>query len=318
MTISSIGHAPTVVGGETTSRPHPRKTGSRRAVLLFLLPAFLVYTAVYIVPAIASVVLSLFRYSGTGDHPKYIGLRNYQQALHDEAFRSSFVNTFKVLLFVGVAVFVASFVLTMTMREMRARGFVRAVLFFPYLVSPVIIAIVWGFMLDPTRGLVNTTLDEVGLNSFTQVWLGPKLIFPMMMTGMGWMFTGFFVTILMAGVERIPPYYYESADLAGATRWQKFRMITLPLSWDVVGIMAVLWVINAMKTFEFIYAFTGVGTPPSATNWTAALYVYYTGFANTGQPALGSACAMTVIMLLIIAVLVLLIQRLMRRERIEF
>jgi raffinose/stachyose/melibiose transport system permease protein len=318
LTISSIRRAPAVVGGETTIAARARKSGSRRTALLFLLPAFLVYTGVYVAPAIASVVLSLFRYSGTGDKPTYIGFRNFRDAVHDTAFRSSFENTFKVLFFVGIAVFVASFVLTMTMREMRARGFVRAVLFFPYLVSPVIIAIVWGFMLDPTRGLLNTTLRQAGLGDLTQVWLGPKLIFPMMMMGMGWMFTGFFVTILLAGVERIPPYYYESADLAGATRWQKFRLITLPLSWDVVGIMAVLWVINAMKTFEFIYAFTGVGTPPSATNWTAALYVYYTGFASSGQPELGRACAMAVIMLVIIAVLVLLIQRLMRRERIEF
>lgn len=317
MTIS-IRRASVLAGGEAKAAAPARKAGSRRAVLLFLLPAFVVYTGVYVAPAIASVVLSLFRYSGTGDRPTWIGLRNFREAVHDAAFRSSFENTFKVLFFVGIAVFVASFVLTMTMREMRARGFVRAVLFFPYLVSPVIIAIVWGFMLDPTRGLVNTSLRQAGLGGLTQVWLGPELIFPMMMVGMGWMFTGFFVTILLAGVDRIPPYYYESADLAGASRWQKFRLITLPLSWDVVGIMAVLWVINAMKTFEFIYAFTGVGTPPSATNWTAALYVYYTGFAGSGQPELGRACAMAVIMLVIIGVLVLLIQRLMRRERIEF
>jgi raffinose/stachyose/melibiose transport system permease protein len=299
-------------------RPRGGRSGNRRIAFAFILPAFLIYTAIYVVPSIASVVLSLYRYSGTGDTPKYIGLHNYRNAVHDAAFRSSFVNTFKVLVFVGVAVFIASFVLTITIREMRGRGFVRAVLFFPYLVSPVIIAIVWGFMLDPTRGLVNTTLHQLGLDSLTQVWLGPQLIFPMMMIGMGWMSTGFFVTILMAGVDRIPTYYYEDADLAGASRWQKFRLITLPLSWDVVGIMAVLWVITAMKTFEFIYAFTGVGTPPAATNWTASLYVYYTGFASSGQPELGRACAMAVIMLLIIALLIALIQRVMRRERVEF
>jgi ABC-type sugar transport system permease subunit len=140
----------------------------------------------------------------------------------------------------------------------------------------------------------------------------------MMMIGMAWMSTGFFVTILMAGVDRIPDYYYEDAELSGASRWQKFRHITMPMSWDVVGIMAVLWVITAMKTFEFIYAFTGVGTPPAAANWTAALYVYYTGFASSGQPQLGRACAMAVIMLLIIGVLIAFIQRVMRREAIEF
>lgn len=283
-----------------------------------VLPAFVVYTIVWIAPSIVSVVLSFFRYSGTGDTPHYIGVRNYINALNDTAFRSSFANTFKVLFLVGIVIFVMTFILTVTAREMRGRGVVRAVLLFPYLVSPVILAIAWGFMLDPTRGMVNVTLRQIGLGSLAQVWLGPQLIFPMMMLGMAWMNTGFFVTILMAGMDRIPAYFYEDAELCGAGKWAKFWHITLPLCWDVVGIMAVLWVITALKTFEFIYAFTGVGTPPAASNWTASLYVYYTGFASQGEPALGSACAMAVIMLVIIGVLVLLVQRFMRREAVEF
>jgi raffinose/stachyose/melibiose transport system permease protein len=308
------------VNNTTRGRRGRTKADQNRARLavLFVLPALLAYTVVIVAPSLVSFGLSLYRYHGAGDTPKFIGLRNYDDVVHDAAFRSSFTNTFKVLFIVGVAVFLASFVLTLAVREMRARGFLRAVLLFPFLVSPVIIAIAWGFMLDPTRGLANTTLHQLGLDSLKQVWLGPRLIFPMMMVGMAWMSTGFFVSILHAGLDRIPPYFYEDAELAGATRWQRFWSITLPLSRDVVGIMAVLWVITAMKTFEFIYAFTGVGTPPAARNWTASLYVYYVGFASNGLPDLGRACAMAVVMVAIIAVLVGLVRRATRREVIEF
>jgi raffinose/stachyose/melibiose transport system permease protein len=298
--------------------PSPLARQRRRIRWPFVLPAVLLYTVLFVAPSVASVFVSLHRWQGVGDEPRWLGIDNYTRIVNDDIFRKSFLNTLAVLLVVGAIVFAVGFLFTVLVSRMRGKNLIRALIFFPSIVNPVVLAIAWGFILDPTNGVLNTTLDRVGLEQLTQVWLGPDLIFPMILLTMSWMSVGLFTVILMAGADRIPTSFYEDCELAGATEWQRFRLVTLPLLWDVAAVAGVLWVITAVKAFEFIYAFAGVGTDPPRSTWTASVYVYMRGFGADGLPELGQASAMAVVMVGVVGILVVALRRLMRRQQVEY
>jgi raffinose/stachyose/melibiose transport system permease protein len=248
----------------------------------------------------------------------FVGARNYVSLYTSDAFRTAFWHTLDILVVCGVAIFVIAFAMTVALREMRGRRAVRSMLFFPYLISPVVIAIGLGLVLDPT-GVLDRGLKAVNLASLAKQWLSPEHIFFTLVVTIIWVSTGFYVLLLMAGVERIPQYFYEDSDLAGASAWQKFRHVTLPLTWDVVTVAAVLWVINAFKIFELIVAFSTLGDAPPLQARTLAVEQYFmTVGGRIPVYDMGRGAAVGVLTLALVAVCVVLLRRLMRRERIEF
>jgi raffinose/stachyose/melibiose transport system permease protein len=139
------------------------------------------------------------------------------------------------------------------------------------------------------------------------------------MLGLIWINTGFYATILLASVDRIPPYLFEEAALAGANAYQRLRHIILPLTWDVIGVAAVLWTVSSIKIFEFIYAFAGgAGYLPSTQVWNTAVYSYAEAFSAQGIPKYGTSAATAIIMLLLVGVLVGLSRRIFKHETIEY
>lgn len=309
---------PSPTGATAVTPPQWRRGVGRRAGL-FIAPALAIYLLVIVAPTVAGVWISLTEWKGIGDEPQYVGFENYRHLWSDDTFRGSFMRTLGILLAGGAIVFFCSFVFTMFLREMRAKKFIRAVVFFPNVVPPVAIAIAWAVMLAPRNGLLNGFLETVGLEVLTRTWLGPDIIFRSIIAGLVWIYTGFFVTILMAGVDRIPNYYYEAAELEGASPRQKFTRVTVPLTWDVLSVAAVLWVILAIKTFEFIYAFGGSGTDPTSTSWTLPVHVYVVALGNrTPILALGQGSAIAVVMVVLVGVLIVLLRRVMRRTAVEF
>ncbi|MEV4515213.1 sugar ABC transporter permease [Dactylosporangium sp. NPDC049525] len=299
-------------------RDGPLGRQRRRLYWPFLAPALTLYLAFVIGPAISGVWISLHSWRGAGDEMKWVGLANYRRLWSDDIFRTSFLNSLEILTICGVAVFAIAFIMTVVLREMRGRYAIRSLLFFPYIVSPIAIGVGLGLLLDP-QGLANASLRAVGLDMLARPWLAPEHLFSTILIGIVWVSTGFYVVILMAGVDRIPKYFYEDAELAGANQWQRFRHVTLPLSWDVVSVAAVLWVINSMKIFEFIYAFVGTGDSPNPDTRTVPIQQF---IVTTGgrSPAylLGYGCAMGVVLVAAIAMFVVLLRRVMRRDTIQF
>ncbi|MCY4632732.1 MAG: sugar ABC transporter permease [bacterium] len=305
--------------GATADPSPPWRRGVGRRAGAFIAPALAIYLLIIVAPTVATVWISLTEWKGIGDDPQYVGLGNYRHLWGDDTFRGSFMRTLGILLAGGAIVFFCSFVFTTFLREMRAKKFIRAVVFFPNVVPPVAIAIAWAVMLAPRSGLLNGFLETIGLDLLTRTWLGPDIIFRSIIAGLVWIYTGFFITILMAGVDRIPHYYYEAAELEGASPRQKFSKVTIPLTWDVLSVSAVLWVIVAIKTFEFIYAFGGSGTDPTSTSWTLPVHVYVVALGNrTPILALGQGSAIAVVMVALVGVLIILLRRIMRRAVVEF
>ena len=275
----------------------------------------MLYTAVLLGPLLYTAYLSLYRWRGIGPQT-FRGLGNYRQLLTDSSFRISFVNTFVITVGVGLVVFVLSFALTLVLRDMAGRRFARSVLFLPNIVAPIVLSILWGFVFR-SDGLVNTALAAVGVRGPN--WLGSSSQFALICGALIWIYTGFYVTSLMAAVDNIPAYFYEDAMLAGANAFQRFWHVTLPLSWDVVSAAALLWTISSIKIFEFIYAFAGAsGYLPPVSTWNSALFVYGQTFGGrTAVYQFGYASAAALATLVPVGLLVLLLLRVGRRERVQ-
>lgn len=303
-------------------RPRPARglLSSQRNRLFwpFVLPALVFYVALMLAPTVVTSWISLNKWRAQGDAMQFVGARNYLSLYTSDTFRTAFWHTLDILVVCGVVIFIIAFAITIALREMRGRRAARSMLFFPYLISPVVIAIGLGLLLDPT-GILDRGLNAVNLASLAKHWLAPEHIFFTLIVTIIWVSTGFYVLLLMAGVERIPQYFYEDSDLAGANAWQKFRHVTLPLTWDVVTVAAILWVINAFKIFELIVAFSSLGDAPPLQARTLAVEQYYmTVGGRIPVYDMGRGAAVGILTLLLVAVCVVVLRRLMRRERIEF
>lgn len=290
----------------------------RRKMLVPLVgPAFVLYTLLFVIPAVGALWISLHQWAGAGPM-KFVGLANYPKIVMDELFQRAFINTLLLLFVVGISIFVLAFASSLLLRTMWAKSFVRSVIFFPHLINALVFGALAGFIFNP-GGLVNSMLAPFGVTDPPE-WLARENLFPLIMLTVIVMQTGYYTTIIMAGVDRIPVDYFEVCALSGANGWQTLRHVILPLTWDVFGTCAVLWTISSIKIFEIIWVFggsSGAGIPPT-TSWTVAVYTYVTAFSGQSTPAYGAATASAIISLLLISVLVLLLRRVMRRESVEF
>ncbi|SDC31638.1 carbohydrate ABC transporter permease [Actinokineospora iranica] len=307
----------TDVGGRASGAHLVRK---KRLFFPFFLPAVTLYVVFLVVPTLATVALGFTSWAGAGDTPEFTGFANYVELLSSDAFRYSFLNTLLYIVAGGVGTFLLAFLFTMVLRDMRGGKLIRAILFFPNIVAPVALGMFFSIVLiyRPNRqGLANHLLESVGLDAVK--FLQAENVTWVVTGCLIWASSGFYITILMAAVDRIPPYLYEDADIAGATPWQKFRHVTLPLTWDVIGVAGVLWTIGAVKIFELVFVLAGPGTySPPIRAWTLGVYVFDRSFGTQGTPEYGMACAAAVVMILLVSVLVVLLRRLMRRDTIQF
>ncbi|WP_424215798.1 carbohydrate ABC transporter permease (plasmid) [Streptomyces sp. BI20] len=293
----------------------PLDRSRQRVFWLFVLPAVLLFLLFFVAPVLFSVWLSFHRWDGVGPM-EFRGLDTWAQLLRDDTFLTALRNTGLILVVGGACTFVISFGITLFLREMAGRKLIRYVLFFPVLVNPLVFGVMTGLLFRPD-GVVNAFLSLVGVDSPPK-WLGVDNLFPMILGTLVWASVGFYTTLLMSGVEQIPRFYYEAAELDGAGAWHRFRHITLPLSWEVVTVCAVLWTIASIKVFELVLVFGGStgGQPPTST-YTTALHVYQSAFATRTERDFGIASAAAVASLVLIALVAGLLRRLMRRETIH-
>lgn len=274
------------------------------------------YAVLFLAPIAYTIYISFFRWDGLTDK-QWRGVTNYTLLFEDPTFRTSLWNTLAILVVAGVVTFVVAGVLTLALQVMRAKFFARSVLFFPCLINPMVFGAAAGFIFSPD-GPVNRGLRLLGVDAVPK-WLAIENLFPLILAVLVWSATGYYTTIIMASVDQIPPELYEAADLEGASPLQRLRHITLPLSWEVITICAVLWTVSSVKVFELILVFGGSnsGNPPTST-WTTAMFVYATAFPMSSAPSLGTASAAAVISLVLVGLFTVLLRRVMRRDPIEY
>ena len=284
----------------------PRAYGRR--YWIFAAPAALVVLLVILFPWLFTLFMSVHDWKVTGDTP-FVGLANYAKMLTDERFLNSVWRTLvftaasviaPLLLGVWAAVCFAS--------RFKGRGLARTLFVLPMMATPVAISLVWTMMFHPQLGVLNYLLTSVGLPPSTWVYDASTVI-PTLVMVETWQWTPLVMLIVLGGIASLPTDPYEAAILDGASGWQMFRHITLPLVWPFIMVAAVIRIIDALKTFDTIYVIT-LGGPGSASE-TINILLYQTAFAYYD---LGYGSAMVVVFFVLILLVSMLLLRLRQRE----
>ncbi len=261
-----------------------------------------------VVPSIAAVVLSFYRWTGLSD-PSFAGLENYQALLTDSNFLRSLVTTATFTIVYVIGLYVLSLGLAIIVNQrMRANGFFRSAYFLAALVSPAVAAIVWTFVFDERGGLLNAWATTLGLDPVR--WLGdPDSALIAVAVVAVWQAASFTMIIQLAGLQDIPREYYEAAGVDGAGAWTKFRHLTMPLLRPTTAFVVITAVISGLQVFDIVYVMTHGG--PARATTTTVYYIYQTAFEYLN---VGYACAMSVVLFTIIFVIALLLLRLLRQH----
>ncbi|MBB5832366.1 carbohydrate ABC transporter permease [Brachybacterium aquaticum] len=253
--------------------------------------------------------LQAFQYSATDWNGlsadfNWVGLGNYENlATNDSVFRKAFGNSISFMLVVVIGQTILSLALALALlRSSRISILLRALFFFPTVLSSVSVAFIWSFIYDPNFGLANRALAAVGLGSLQQPWLGDQqmAIFYLAIVQI-WFHSGQMMVVYIAGLQQIPQELYDAVALDGAGRWQTFRYLTFPLVQPATVIVVAYTTIQSFKAFDLIIASTG-GGPNNATQILATL-IYQTAFRNF---EMGYAAAQSVIFMVVIAVITIL------------
>ena len=288
-------------------------------VVAFLAPALILSLGLLIFPALQAFYLSLFETSGFGDTPVWVGLGNYTRLLADPIFWQALRNMSLIMVVGGIATFGLAFLFTMLLNSgLWGKKLFRALIFLPNIIAVVAITTFWSFVFMPRYGLLTSLLKALGLTGLASIsWTAPENVFFAMMVGLVWISAGFYTILILAGADKVPIDMYEAARLEGASTFQIFRLITLPMIWDVILITLVLWSIHAIKIVEFPYAFGGPNIDQNL--YTPAIYLYIMGFGQR-EPvyALGYSTAIGVALFFLTLVTIVLLRVVFKRERVEY
>lgn len=279
-----------------------------------IIPALILYTALIIYPLFQGLYISFNQWDGLSDM-KWIGLKNYEFVLKDEIFWLALKHTFIYAIGVTVVKNIVGLGLALILnQELRGRTFFRAAAFMPVTFAFVVIGVLWSWIYNPTFGLLNTILKSLGLGSLIRGWLSdPNIaLFSIMFVDI-WKWTGFHMVLFLAGLQGISQEYYEVADIDGASLWQKFRYITLPLLKQVTAVSVIMSILGAfVSNYDVVYVMTG-GGPFHATE-VALTWIVSTTFRFA---AVGKANAMSMILFVFVAIFGIAQLYIMTRNRYE-
>ena len=262
---------------------------------LFVAPNMFIFITFIIWPAIRGFQISFFD-SIDGRTFTPVGAGNYRAIFGDPTVASVAKNTATYVIFYVVLSTVLAMALALVVNEQKfAKGFFRAIIFLPVMLSPVVVGLIWNDVLDRKVGPLNSLLEALGGGS--PGWLvEPKLgMIAVIFVGV-WVHIGFYSIILLAGLQGIDRSLLEAASMDGATRSQIIRTIILPLLKPTTLVIIILSTIHGFQSFDFIYTLTG-GGPLGATTLIVQ-YIYDRAFQTPIQYGLGSAAG--VILFLII------------------
>lgn len=284
-------------------------------IMICLLPAFLIYTYVVILPILGALRYSFYNWSG-GAQMKYVGTRNYEILLKDSAFWHAFRNNvlIAVLCVIGQIGLAFIFSSMLSGRLVKLRGLHRVVAYFPATLSAVVVGFAWSFIFNYDYGLINMILRMTGLEEWVRPWLdNPDTIVGVISIPLIWQYIGYYMVIIMAAMTSIDPSIYEMAELDGATGVQKAIKITLPLVKGSIAVAVMLCIAGNMKIFDHIYVMTNGG--PGTSSMVMALQVYKTTFIkNQFGYASAMSIAILVLSLSLVGISRLIITRPWRKE----
>ncbi|WP_051703913.1 carbohydrate ABC transporter permease [Glycomyces sp. NRRL B-16210] len=279
-----------------TTAPRPGSGTTRWAPYLFISPFFVLFTLFMLVPIGAGVYLSLTDWAGLGS-PEYIGSGNYTRLFQDPSFGASLGNTAIYTVFALAVVLPASLLIAQALnaRGLKLRDLFRLTYFMPVVLSPIIIALVFGLIFDGEYGLLNAVLEALfgfgGVSWLTDPFWARVVVVVLVL----WRWTGYLTIFFLAGMQSIPGELYEAAEVDGAGPARRFFAITLPQLKPVTAFIAVTMLVNTAQIFEEPFLLTQGG--PGESTLSVSMFIYRAAFQ---RQELGYAAAAGVVMFIIV------------------
>ncbi len=291
------------------TQPPPKKKRMGRlarqealAGYALIAPNLIIYTVFVVIPVLMSLVLAFtdWNFVGGFDRLKFVGLKNFTELPGDKWVTDSLRNNLRYMLVVPITMAFGLLFALMLNRFAHARGFLRSMVFLPYITSSVAIAAVWLAIFHPSYGPITAFLQSLGIENPPK-WLGSsQWALPTLMMIAVWAGFGYNMVIYLAGLQGIPQDLYEAADIDGAGAWAKFRFLIFPLLTPTSFFLLVTGVIGSFKVFDIINVMTQ-GGPGTATTMLAFV-VYRTGFVFY---KMGYASAIAWLLMIIVAIITL-------------
>ena len=277
-------------------------------------PAILMVSVFLLYPVVYNFWISLTGWSKFSGFDRFVGTLNYRQALSNPNFYEATTNTVIWVVASLTLPILLGLAFAVLLNRVRGQGVFRAAFFIPRLLAPTAIGTIWYYVYAD-NGILNTILNGVGLGSLTHSWLyESSLITPAMIVAHVWQTTGLVMVLLLIGLAALPKEPIEAALLDGATSWQTFRMIILPMLLPTIVVVTIISVIAGFTTFDLVWV---MGRDyPTRSTLTLAIHQYWESF-RSGRWAYGAAVAVIlgVIALAITWLQALLQQRLEERSR---
>src|SRR5450755_5168729 len=314
--MASEGHTTTrpgqpVPGVVPPARQAPGRKSTRSGVrqrlelLLLIAPAFALFVGFVLVPIVVAIYYSFYKWSGFGplNHP--VGLGNYRRAFADTVFLHAIQHNVTIALLSLFLQLPLSIGLALLLnRQLRGRGFLRLVVFAPYVLSEAVTAVMWLMLLQP-HGFVDHLFRAVGLGGLVTTSLAnTHIVLYTLFVVVTWKYIGFGIVLLLAGLQGIPVEIREAAALDGASPWQTTRRVTLPLLGPTIRIWIFLSMVGSLQLFDIVWIMTLGG--PAGASTTMATYLIDKGFQSY---EFGYGSAVAVILFVICFVFALLYQR---------
>lgn len=265
-----------------------------------LVSPYLLHFSVFVAfPVVFSVVLTFHSWNIISPM-KYVGLANYRHLIHDRLFWQAVWNTVRFLIVhIPLQILVALTLAELLNRTVRGASFFRAAFFLPVIVSGVVVTILWQQLLSYNSGILNRLLTTVGMARVA--WLDDPAVAMYSIAVMAtWKNVGLYIILFLVGLQSVPVQLYEAADLEGATNWQKFRYITLPMINPTIFTVVVLSTIGGFSLFVEPYIMTEGG--PMNTTLSAVMYIYRQAFQyyHMGYSATLGFCFALIILFVVI------------------
>ena len=278
MSAISQSPAPPTSAGRAAAKPAAAIAGAvgRGSYWWFISPALLVILSVVLFPWIFTIWMSAMEWK-PGAAPSYVGWANYAELFTSARFLES---TWRTFYFTALAVILplifGTFSAVVFHRQFPLRGFLRGIFILPMMATPVAIALVWTMMFHPQLGVLNYLLSLVGIPP--QLWVySTAAVIPSLVLVEVWHWTPLVALIVLGGLAALPIEPYEAALIDGASKWQTFIHITLPLVLPFIVVAAIIRTIDALKTFDTIFVITQGG--PGIASETISIHLYLQAFA---------------------------------------
>lgn len=267
----------------------------------FIAPALIGFIIFMAYPLVYSLFLSFMdwnMFKGL-DGSKFIGLKNYADALQNDYFRTGFVNNIKLMIFaVPILIIISISIATLLNQKIHGRGILRAMYFVPYITTVTAAALVFSALFHPEFGLINSVLRSLGVENLPGWATSSKWALITVAIFWIWKNVGYCVVIYLAGLQGISPSYYEAAAIDGASKWQQFIKITFPLVSPTTFFLVITSIISSFQIFAEINVLTQ-GGPGTATT-TMVYHIYDTAFK---QFKMGYASAVSWLFFLMVVVI---------------